>query len=175
MQIETPKAHFRGNGEENMKRFAILAVAAAVAAVLALGGSIAAAQQTNPPSNHGDHSAMMMKAFNSFRSADVSFVDASGVTHTAHITPGVVQDVTASNVTVVPNGATTAIVYGITSNTFIFATPPKGSLQALSNGDKVLVVTVDGSPDAFAVTQFPPPSMFQFMNMFRMGMPSTSP
>lgn len=108
--------------------------------------------------------------FDHFRGSQLTITDAQGNAVTYQLTPGTVAGVGATTVTVTPNGQTTPLAFTVTTNTAIKATPSRGSLQALVQGDKVVVLARQGSGDAVAIMKHQPRGMFHGM-MGGPGMP----
>ena len=92
--------------------------------------------------------------FDHFRGAQMTVADADGVERVLHMTPGTVQSISAQSISIVPNGQTAARSFNVTSDTVVAATPQPGSVQALVNGDKVVVLTLDDSEDAVVIHKF---------------------
>ncbi len=93
--------------------------------------------------------------FSHFLGGTLNFTDANGTQVTVNVTPGTVTGVTATGVTVRPNGQTAEKTFGLTQNTTVRAYPDRGSLQALTAGDEVVVVTVGNSTDAVSILKHP--------------------
>lgn len=114
--------------------------------------------------------------FDHFRGAQFTITDAQGNEAVYQMTPGTVSGVSTTGgtttVSVTPNGQTAPVTFTITPNTSVHAVPGPGSLQALAQGDKVVVLTKQGSTDAVAIMKHQPRGMFRFHGaMGGFGMP----
>jgi hypothetical protein len=94
--------------------------------------------------------------FSHFLGGQFSYTDATGQKHTIYTTPGTVTAVSSNSLTITVNGTNESRTFNITANTVIGARPPKGSIQAINQGDQVVVVTKDDSSDALAVKKVGP-------------------
>ncbi len=122
-----------------------------------------AAAQTPTPGSSGDkmgpHGMMIPELqgippdqlFDHFRGSQFTLTDAHGNVVIYQMTAGIVTAVTATGVTVTPNGANTPASFNITANTIVRGTPAAGSLQAVAQGDKVVVLSKQGSSDAVSI------------------------
>lgn len=94
--------------------------------------------------------------FGHFLGSQFSYTDANGQKHTIYATPGTVSSVTSNSITITVNGTNESKAFNVTSSTVIGARPPRGSLQAINQGDQVVVVTKDNSSDALAIMKVSP-------------------
>lgn len=74
-----------------------------------------------------------------------SFLDKDGKKHTVTTTPGVVKEVKDNTLIITPNGQTTTVSFTASEKTLIRVAD--GKLSSLKAGDKVIVITVDSSPE----------------------------
>lgn len=91
--------------------------------------------------------------FDHFRGSQFTVTDAQGNAVVYQWTPGTVAGVTGTALSLTPNGQTTAMSFTITANTVVHTMPASGSLQALAQGDKVLVLSKQGSGDAIVIAK----------------------
>ncbi len=94
--------------------------------------------------------------FGHFLGGQFSYTDANGQKHTIYTTPGTVTSVSSNSITITVNGTNETRTFNITANTVVGARPPRGSIQAINQGDQVIVVTKDDSSDALIVKKVGP-------------------
>lgn len=94
--------------------------------------------------------------FDHFMGGQFSLTDRKGVPFTIKITPGTVTTVTTSAITITPNGQTTTQTFDITPNTIVHAQPDPGSIEAIVEGDKVVIMTRDAGMDAIFIAKHGP-------------------
>ena len=149
-----------------MKRLLLVGFLPVVALLLLLGVAglgaqpqPAAADQPKPPHHFLPELEGVPPAerFDHFRGAQFTITDAQGNAVTYQMTPGTVAGVSttggATTISVTPNGQTTAVGFTVTPDTKVHAMPNTGSLQALATGDKVMVLSRQGSDAAVMIAK----------------------
>jgi hypothetical protein len=91
--------------------------------------------------------------FDHFMSGQFTMTDRNGTPFTVHITPGKVDSISDSSISITPNGQQTSQSFGITTDTLVRGIPRPGSVQAIEPGDKVVVVTRNDSTDAIMISE----------------------
>jgi hypothetical protein len=91
--------------------------------------------------------------FDHFMGAQFTMTDANGNQITYSIIPGTVASVQGGDLVITPNGRTTTQTFRITADTVVHGMPNQGSNDALSQDDKVVVLTVGNSADASFVVE----------------------
>ncbi|MBI2942013.1 MAG: hypothetical protein HYY04_16405 [Chloroflexi bacterium] len=154
-------------------RLIVLAAAIFVALLLAAPGAFGAFRANQPPPPDGrpvERAARGIQhplppeleflrtlpaeqQFDRFTGAHATFLNPQGDEVIVHVTPGVVRSVAAQQVTIDPNGPVTTRTFNITQNTFVRGEPRRGRLTIIGEGDRVVVVSVGDSSDAFAVAE----------------------
>ena len=139
----------------------LLAIAGFAAAETPTPGSTPTAKQPHPslPELQGIPPDQL---FDHFRGSQFTVTDAQGNAVVYEVTPGTVAGVTSTTLSLTPNGQTTALSFNITANTVVRAAPARGSLQALVQGDKVVVLSKHGSSDAVLIAKGSPRGMHGF-------------
>ncbi len=141
-------------------RYSLLPLVALVVVLAVVG--FATAQTPTPDSKPGmGHHQMIPELqgippeqlFDHFRGSQFSITDAQGNPVVYQMTPGTVSGVSDTAVTVTPNGESTTMSFNITPSTRVLATPGPGSLQALVAGDKVVVLSKQGTADAVLIAK----------------------
>lgn len=105
--------------------------------------------------------------FDHFMGAEIHMTDQNGNPVTYVLTPGVVSAVDSNSITIVPHGQTDPRTFMITSNTNVHAMPSPGSVQAITNGDHVVITTYENSNDALMIFEPGQGGMRGFHPMFR--------
>jgi hypothetical protein len=156
-----------------MKRFIVAVAATSLALVLLAGaaGLVAAKSVFGPRIAEagglaplaaglpGDfkqiHDLPPEERFSHFLGAQMRFSDASNVAHTMTVAPGTVTTVSADRLTITLNDGGATRSYNLTAETRMHSAGRWSGGQAAdvtpNTGDKVVVVTLDGSSDAKAV------------------------
>ncbi|HLH72781.1 MAG TPA: hypothetical protein VKX96_05820, partial [Chloroflexota bacterium] len=80
------------------------------------------------------------------------FVNPQGQNVYLNSIPGKVSTISASSLTITPNGSTQTRTFNITSNTWVVSRPHQGALSAFSPGDRVIVYVINNGNDAVAIT-----------------------
>lgn len=89
--------------------------------------------------------------FSHFRGGSMTLTDQNGNEVVVNVVPGTVSSVFSDRIVITPNGETTTREFAITSDTVIHAMPDRGTLQAVTSGDQVVVMTVGEDDDAAAI------------------------
>ena len=113
--------------------------------------------------------------FDHYLGGQVGFVNSSGQNVYVNWIPGKVSSISANAIVITPNGATQTRTFNITSNTRVVARPQTGTLNAFSQGDRVVVYVINNGTNAVAITE---PQMLMGMEdhgMHRGGGPGMMP
>ena len=97
-----------------------------------------------PPAERFDH----------FLGATVTFTNLQGSRVVVDMTPGTVTAVSATSLTIRPNGQTTERQFAVTPSTVVYGGPTHGTFQSVANGDKVVVLTVQPSNNAVLIMRY---------------------
>ncbi|MCL5264545.1 MAG: hypothetical protein M1343_05015 [Chloroflexi bacterium] len=145
----------------------LAAVLLAVVGLGVVGGAGLIDAQPAPPQQNqtlpGLEGIPLDQMFSHFMGAEINMTDKNGKALTYKITPGVVSSVGSNNIVITPNGQTVAQTFAVTPTTIIYSQMTKGTLQTLSPGDKVMVVTEGQSMDALIICK----AQFAHMMGFR--------
>ena len=141
-----------------MKSIVLPGVGVLAAVMLIALGFVAVQAQPAPPTQAptlpGLEGIPPDQMFSHFMSAQINMTDKNGNPLTIKVTPGTVASIDDNkSITITPNGQTTTQTFGITPNTIIHAMPPRGSVQAFSSGDQVIIVTEGDSTDAVVIAK----------------------
>ena len=100
------------------------------------------------------HNLPPEQRFGHFLGGQFRFSDTNNKAHTVAVTPGTVSSVTSDKLTITPNDGGGSKSYSLTSETRIHTAGQHwngGQAASLKAGDKVVVVTLDGSDTPKAV------------------------
>jgi hypothetical protein len=157
-----------------MKRILITVGASSLAVVLLLGGAAFLAKDfigarvaeaagplmllaDAPPEIRGLGDLPPEQRFQHFLGGQMKFTDANNTSHSVAVTPGTVGSVSSDKLTISANDGGGSKSFNLTSDTRIHQAGSRpwsggqGQQATLKSGDKVVVVTLDGSSDARAV------------------------
>ena len=99
------------------------------------------------------------QVFDHFLGAQANMTDDQGNPFVVHLTPGTVTaiDTTSSpqTVTITPTGQQTTLTVNITSDTRVKGVAERGSVEAISPGDRVIIATQDDVADAIVIAEWP--------------------
>jgi hypothetical protein len=120
-------------------------------------GRLAAAAQRFPPELAFLARLTPQQRFDHLLSGQVAFLNPQGQEVLVNFIPGQVTSTSSNTVTITVNGPAPAQTrtFNVTPTTWVRATPPRGSLQAVANGDRVIVYTIGNSGDATAIVVSP--------------------
>src|SRR5579884_2937843 len=90
--------------------------------------------------------------FDHYLGTQTGFVNPQGQNVYLNSIPGKVSTISASSLTITPNGSTQTRTFNITSNTWVVSRPHQGALSAFSPGDRVIVYVINNGNDAVAIT-----------------------
>lgn len=91
--------------------------------------------------------------FDSVLGAQVTFVNPQGEQIVVNAIPGTVTAVTATELTLDPNGPAMPRTFNVTQDTLVAASARRGTLTVLAQGDRAVVFTVGDSPNASAIVE----------------------
>jgi hypothetical protein len=120
-------------------------------------GRAAAAAQRLPPELAFLAQLTPQQRFDHLLPGQAAFLNPQGQEVLVNFTPGQVTSTSPNSVTITVNGPAPAQTrtFNVTTTTWVRGTPPRGSLQAVANGDRVVVYTIGNSTDATAIVVSP--------------------
>jgi hypothetical protein len=130
--------------------------AQATAAPTAPGRAAAAAQRL-PPELAFLAQLTPQQRFDHMLPGQAAFLNPQGQEVLVNFTPGQVSSTSSNTVSITVNGPAPAQIrtFNVTQTTWVHAMPPRGSLQAVATGDRVVVYSIGNSSDATAIIVSP--------------------